>query len=148
MAVHCLKHTIKPMSFHKTQFLGCYLTIFHTDRCFALRVHCFTHKEWFCFVAISSKDKTVTLRKRVQYKHCIQKKPTFKSPILMIKKQRWYFFCVSEFVILAGGGERNQMCPLNNNEVLESNDILITASNVSARKPWVAAPIHKLTALL
>lgn len=40
------------------------------------------------------------------------------------------------------------MCFLNNNEVLESNDILITASNVSTRMRWVAAPVHKLTALL
>ena len=147
MAMCWLKHTVRPVSFHKTQFLGCYLTIFHTDRCFALGVHCFSHKEWFFFVPISLKEKTLTLCRRVQSEHCVQNKTTFKSPILMIKKQRWYF-CVSEFVIPAVWGERRRMCPLNNNEVLESNDILITASNVSARMLWVAALVHKLTALL
>lgn len=148
MAVYWFKNTIKLMSFHKTQFLGCYLTIFHTDRCFALGVHYFAQKEWFCFVPISLKDKTVTLHRTESSMKTVFRTNLFSKALFRWQSNKDKFFYVFEFVILTVWGERNRMCPLNNNEVLESNDILITASNVSARMLWVPAPVHKLTALL
>lgn len=78
--------------------------------------------------------------------HCIEQSPVwtlyseqthFQKPYSDDKGTEMIFF-VSEFVIPAVWGERHWTCPLNNNEVSESNDILITASNVSARMLWVA----------
>lgn len=119
--------------------------LFHTDRHLALGVHYYVQREWFSFVSISMRDKRVSLcRKRRQYWGGCSKQSNFKG--LWCRNGKacvcvWVYVCVVANVCsIAIWGKRHFKCSLNDNEVLESNDILIIAANVSARSPWVVGP--------
>lgn len=68
------------------------ITVFHTDRHFALGVHYYVQSEWFSFVSISMRDKRVTLCRKARW--MFKTNPVSKTHAAQMEKSGCVGGCV------------------------------------------------------